>query len=260
MDDSSQNQMLPEKDPTLLSTSSPTSQMPPSNNKKKTTIIAVVVALLLIAAAIAVYMFVPKPEPQPTAASIKVGVMLPFSGGASGSGFGELKGIELAKKELGATNIELIQADSKCDGEAALPAIKELIAKGVSAIIGEACSGASLAALPEADKNKVVMVSPSASSPSLSKPDDYFFRVVPPDELQGKFTAETMYAKGIKTAALLHTDEPYGNALAAVFKENYEKIGRQSRLDWKVWLRGNKPYDPDQRTKSGESRRHLPYF
>lgn len=199
---------------------------PGGGSKKKMLLIVAVVAVLVLAGGAAAYMMLGnKKEVTKTKQNFKVGVLLPFSGGASGSGFGELKGVQLAKKQLGADNIELVQADSKCDKDEAAKAIKELIAKGVVAIIGEACSGASLGALPDANTSKIPMVSPSASSPELSIANDYFFRVIPPDQFQGKFTAQLLYEKGLKNVAVLHTDESYGNALAEVFAKELEKLG-----------------------------------
>jgi branched-chain amino acid transport system substrate-binding protein len=156
---------------------------------------------------------------------VKIGIMMPFSGDAGNIGYGVLKGIQLAVKDIGVTNIELIQEDTKCD-KALVPAgFENLVQKGVIAVIGEGCSGASLAALPLADKAKVVLLSPASSSPDLSIANDYFFRVVPPDTLQGKIAATYVYGKGKRKAALLYTNEPYGRGLTKSFKENFIRLG-----------------------------------
>jgi branched-chain amino acid transport system substrate-binding protein len=133
--------------------------------------------------------------------------------------------VQLAKKLLAANNIEVVQEDSQCDKNVAPEAIKRLIAQGVSAVIGDGCSSATYAALPEADKAKVVMISPSASSPKLSIADDYFFRVIPPDTFQGAFLAQSMYDRGIRTAGVFYTDEPYGQGMNDVFKQKFESLG-----------------------------------
>lgn len=156
---------------------------------------------------------------------IKVGLMMAFSGGSSSMGYGANKGIQLAKKQLGADNIEIIQVDSKCDPKAAAEAVRTLIEQKVVAIIGEGCSSASVAALPAANNAKIPMISPSASSPTLSIPNDYFFRVVPPDNLQGSFMAQTIYDKGHRRVAVFYTNEPYGNGMNTVFRENFENLG-----------------------------------
>lgn len=196
-------------------------------NKKQaipTRLVALATAAVVVVAAVGYGIFAASQKDKELA-HVKVGVMMPFSGGFAGVGYGALKGVQLAVKHLDASNVTLVQADSKCDAEAAPAAIKELLDQGVVAIIGEGCSGASLAALSQANAAKVPMISPSASSPELSIAGDYFFRVVPPDEFQGRYAAKLMYDKGIKKASVVFTDEVYGKALSAVFKENFESLG-----------------------------------
>lgn len=186
----------------------------------------VVVIILAILASIGagVYTYV-RNNSQPDTAQLKVGMMMAFSGGSASMGYGANKGIQLAKKQLGANNIEITQVDSKCDAKTAAVAVKKLIAQNVVAIIGEGCSSASVAALPAANNAKIPMISPSASSPILSIPNDYFFRVVPPDDFQGSFMAQTIYKKGYHNVAVFYTNEPYGSGMNTVFRTNFEDLG-----------------------------------
>ncbi len=156
---------------------------------------------------------------------IKIGVALPFSGQVAAASSGEMKGIELAQKQLNATKITLVQEDTKCSPDTAKAAVQKLIAQKVVAIIGDACSGSSLATLPDLNTAKVPMVSASATSPDLSKPDDYFFRVVPNDNFQGKFSADTMYQKGIRKVSVLYDDESYGQGLSKAFTDDFKSLG-----------------------------------
>lgn len=185
---------------------------------------AIATVVVLAGAGYAVYVYLQNSNTAPTP-HIKVGVMMAFSGGSASMGYGANKGIQLAKKQLGADNIETVQVDSKCDPKAAAEAIKNLIAQHVVAIIGEGCSSASVAALPAANNAKIPMISPSASSPTLSIPNDYFFRVVPPDDFQGSFMAQTIYGKGYRNVAVFYTNEPYGSGMNTVFRESFEGLG-----------------------------------
>jgi ABC-type branched-subunit amino acid transport system substrate-binding protein len=160
-----------------------------------------------------------------TPPTVKVGVMMAFTGGSSSMGYGEMKGIQLAQKQLSADNIELVQMDSQCDAKVSPDAIKRLVQQQVVAIIGDGCSSASVAALPTANENKIPMISPSASSPKLSIADDYFFRVVPPDNFQGAYLAQSVWNKGIKTVSIFYTDEPYGTAMNNVFTQKFQALG-----------------------------------
>jgi len=180
------------------------------------------VVLLVVASAVALYVQLNIKSAPPR---VKVGVMMAFSGGSSSMGYGAMKGVQLAKKQLGADNIDIVQVDSKCDAKTAGEAVRSLIAQKVAAIIGEGCSSASVAALPAANNAKIPMISPSASSPALSIPDDYFFRVVPPDTFQGSFMAQTIYDRGYRNVAVFYTNEPYGSGMNTVFREKFEGLG-----------------------------------
>jgi len=182
---------------------------------------ALLAVIALLAGAYAWY----RAASQPKNETLKVGVLMAFTGGSSNMGYGTMKGIQLAKKQLGAENIELVQADSECDPGKAKTAMERLLRGDVVAVIGDGCSSASVAALPLANNNKIPMVSPSASSATLTIPNDYFFRVVPNDNYQARYMAEAMEDRGIKNVAVFYTNEPYGSAMAKSFQERFETIG-----------------------------------
>ena len=216
--------------PATPSQNVPVVQMtPPQVKKPRRFRLALAVLLSSVALVVGAYVFyrivnngatAPKPH-------LKIGVMVAFSGGSSSMGYGEIKGIQLAKKELSADTIDLVQVDSRCDPSIAPEVIKKLIDQKVVAIIGDGCSSVSAAALPFANKAKIPMVSPSASSPSLSIPGDYFFRVVPPDNFQGAFMAKTIYDKGLRHVAVFYTNESYGLGISKVFKDKFTSLGGQ---------------------------------
>lgn len=192
----------------------------PRSGRTKFLIIAAV--LILIGGAIGLYAYTQQTKPKEV---IRIGIMGTFSGEADTGSYPELRGAQLAQKELNATDVEFVQVDTQCDSELSPGAMQELVSKKVVAVIGDACSSSSLTALPIANENKIVMISPSASSTSLSTPGDYFFRVVPPDTFQGEFLAKLLIDKGIKKAGIAYTDEDYGKGLTAIFTENFEKLG-----------------------------------
>lgn len=201
----------------------PIPSTPKSSSKYK--LLAIILVLVIVAAGAIYYVLSRKQTRTETPTSLKIGILLPFSGDSNPTGFSELHGIQLAQKQLGASNVTFVRADSKCDPSSAPAAMQSLVDQGVVAVIGEACSGASIAALPIANKNKIPMISPSATSPELSIPNDYFFRDVPPDGVQGTFAAKTMHDDGYKKVALLYSDEAYGNGLTKIFKEQFTKLG-----------------------------------
>lgn len=92
---------------------------------------------------------------------------------------------------------------------------------GVQAIVGPSTSSESLEAVPVADTYDTVMVSPSATSPSLtlveSPPTEgipgTFWRTVPPDELQTFAIAEDMRLRGVDQLYVIYEDNAYGQPL-----------------------------------------------
>ena len=157
--------------------------------------------------------------------TVKVGFMGPLSGDAASYGESIKRGVELAQSKYGG-DIELIFADTKCDSMEAVTVINKLITvDGVSAIIGDVCSGASLAAAPIALENKVVMISPSSTSPDLTNAGDYFFRVIPSDALQGVFAAELIYGDENEKLAIMYSNEEYGVGLQTKLAEKFTSLG-----------------------------------
>lgn len=197
----------------------------PKPARSKLMPVIVVAALVLLAAGAYGAYTLFQTANKPASARVKIGVMMAFSGGSSSMGYGAMKGVQLAKKQLAADNLEIIQEDSKCDPKVAAESVKRLIEQNVAAIIGEGCSSATVAALPAVNNAKIPLISPSASSPTLSIPNDYFFRVVPPDTFQGTFMAQAIYDKGIRDVAVFYTNEPYGSGMNTVFREKFEALG-----------------------------------
>ncbi|HEY5695789.1 MAG TPA: penicillin-binding protein activator, partial [Candidatus Saccharimonadales bacterium] len=198
-------------------------ETPRRSRKKMWLMIHAIIVTVLVCAG--VWAYFQYKDQQAKSRTYKVGILMAFTGGSSNMGYGTMKGIQLAKKQLNANNIELIQADSRCDPKTAKTAMQSLVDKGVVAVIGDGCSSASLAALPLANNSKIPMVSPSASSTTLSIPNDYFFRVVPSDNYQAKFMARAIRAKGITNVAVFYTNEPYGAAMNKSFQEQFQILG-----------------------------------
>ncbi len=154
-----------------------------------------------------------------------IGFMGPLTGDVATYGQGIKKGVELSIDDSGIDSIKVIAEDTKCDAKEAVTAINKLATiDQVDVVIGEVCSGATLAAAPIAEQNGVVMISASATSPQISN-EEWVFRTVPSDALQGAFGAELAAEMGYNKMAILYTNDDYGLGFNNVLEEEFPPQG-----------------------------------
>lgn len=154
---------------------------------------------------------------QPTTGdTIKIGLIGPLTGDAASIGVDVLNGAKLAVDEINATGgvggkqVQLVAEDGRCAGADAASAAQKLInVDGVSVIIGGMCSGETLAAAPIAEAAKVVMLSPTSSSPDVTKAGDFIFRNYPSDALKTVAMAKYFKEKGWTKIAVITTNADF---------------------------------------------------
>ena len=174
---------------------------------------------------------------EPT--TVKIGLLSPQTGPIAqyAPGFEDAGAIaiaELNKTHEGDYVFELIVADSGCDGTQAGTAAQTLIDSGVSAIVGAACSGATLGAIAVTAPAGIPMVSYASTSPGLSGADDngYLFRVVPSDAQQAVALAAVTAAEGASNPAVLYMTNDYGAGLGDNFASSWSgKVCTQAGYD-----------------------------
>ncbi len=171
------------------------------------------------------------------AGDVKIGIELGFTGPIESITPGMAASAEMAFKEvndsgnfLNGDTIVPVRADSTCtDSAAATAAATRLVTSdNVAAIMGDDCSGVTIATLNNvAIPNGVVMISPSATSPALSTIPDQglFFRTSPSDARQGQVLSDVLMEHGIKKVAVTYTNNDYGKGLADSFADAFKKAG-----------------------------------
>ncbi len=158
--------------------------------------------------------------------AIKIGVILPLTGGASVYGVSAKEGIDLAMEDVD-LNIGLIYEDSQCSPEKSVSAIKKLIeVDEVKVIIGHICSSAALATVPITEENKVILFSPGASSPKLTNAGEFFFRNRQSILEEVHKVAEIVKNFNIKKAAVIYVNNDYGAAAKDIFVEQFDNSER----------------------------------
>nr|MBO2471556.1 hypothetical protein [Bacillota bacterium] len=176
---------------------------------------------------------------------IPIGVLLPFTGAGAAEGPFMRNAAELAFEEIhemlaaARSNIrfQLVIEDTKTTPEGALAAIESLAAAGVQIVIGPYSSAASSGVRGFADANKILVISASSTSPALAIPNDYLFRLIVSDTLQGSAVSALINHDGYRQVVVFHRGDSYGAGMANAFKSVFE-----SQYGGTVHLL---PYDPD---------------
>tara|TARA_B100001027_G_scaffold200244_1_gene159516 strand:+ start:218 stop:1360 length:1143 start_codon:yes stop_codon:yes gene_type:complete len=167
---------------------------------------------------------------------IKIGIILGFTGPIKSLTPAMADSAEIAFKEasdsgslLDGKTITTIRVDSTCkDSSAASAAAKEIISQGAKAILGGVCSEVTETILSEAAiPNRIVMISPAATSASLTSLDDkgFFFRTTPSESRGGKILADITKDRRVKKVAISYTNNDYGKDLANAYKNAIEDHG-----------------------------------
>jgi len=187
----------------------------------------------------------PQPSGQPgavnTAASAPVDantLLLGEVGSLTGSeatfGISARNGIELAINEANAAGgvkgkkLAVRVYDSQGRPEEGAQAVTRLITQDkVVVILGEAASSVSMAMAEKAQAAKVPMITPTSTSPEVTKKGDYIFRVCFIDPFQGfvmaKFARENL--KLSRVAMLRDNKSAFSMGLADVFSQKFTEFG-----------------------------------
>jgi len=105
--------------------------------------------------------------------------------------------------------------------------VDKLIGDGAAAIVGAASSTVSLNVVDKIAKNETVMISPANTSTALSGYSPFYFRVAPPDTVQGNVLGNLIVEDGYKKIGVLVFNEDYGTSLRDVIKETVESQGAE---------------------------------
>jgi branched-chain amino acid transport system substrate-binding protein len=169
---------------------------------------------------------------QAKADDIKVGAILRLSIGAS-DGLPAKRGIEIAVNEINAAGgikgktLTVIYEDGKDSPQEAVSAFQKLTSMDkVQVVIGPMMSGEVLAVAPIAQRDHIVAITPTGTSPKISDAGEYIYRGCTRIDKQAE--ALTKYAKDVmKTTkvAILYSNEPYGKGCNDVFTKFFTDLG-----------------------------------
>lgn len=184
-----------------------------------------------VAALVLLFAFITAPTFCLGGETIKLGVAGAHSGDLASYGLPTVKAAELVvgninkKGGINGKKVELLIEDDGCKPELATNTATRLLSQGVDIVLGHICSGATKAALPIYKNANIVLMSPSATNPSLTQSGEYpnFFRTIASDDAQAATEVEfSINTLGAKKIAIIHDKGDYGKGLAEFAKKFVE--------------------------------------
>jgi branched-chain amino acid transport system substrate-binding protein len=178
-----------------------------------------------------------------TATPLKLGVLLPHTGTLAFLEPPMGKAVDMALRDINAAGgvngkpVSQVAADEGTDPNISSTSASTLLSDNVSAIIGAAATGDTLAIINKVTNSKTVECSPSNTGAVLTHYPDhgYYFRTAPPDSLQSKALANVIVGDGHSNVALVAQATDYGkgfiDGLATSLKSAGASVATQVTYD-----------------------------
>ncbi len=194
------------------------------------------VATTVVAAAASVALAAGTAIPASAAEPLKIGAILPLTGGLAFLGDPMVAGFWAAVNEINANGgvlgqkVVVTAIKNEHDGSnlaISTQSAKEQIAAGAQVILGAASSGRTYNIIKDLTGAGIVQISPSNTDIGLSNYDDngYYFRTAPSDLLQGRVLGNKILADGKRNVAIIYQQSSYGKGLMNTAKEALTKGG-----------------------------------
>lgn len=164
--------------------------------------------------------------------TLKIGGSGPLTGDYATYGISVKQGAEIAVKEIndaGGINgikFELMMEDDQADSQPAVSAYSKLMDAGMDVSLGAVTSGSCIAMSEEANKDGILMITPSASQAECVKYDNGF-RICFKDPDQGIYSADFIKENDIasKVGIIYDKSNDYSVGIEENFVEEAKKIG-----------------------------------
>jgi branched-chain amino acid transport system substrate-binding protein len=174
-------------------------------------------------------------QPYPMIQATQYGAILPLSGDGSSYGKSTQRGMEVFLdsqqfKDL-KLNLKIVYEDSQLSPKNAVSAWNKLVTiDKVSAVLGPFTSSEMMALSPLAEKQKIPLISHTATAPEITKVGDYSFRIIPSDIFDGRAIANiikktTSSQESTIPVAVIYINNDYGKGIKDVFEREAPGFG-----------------------------------
>lgn len=181
--------------------------------------------------------------------ALPLGVLCPLSGPNAADGQSLLAGVQTAADRIAAeggipgfAGVRLLVHDTGCDPDKAREAAEDLVAAKAVGVVGDYCSGATLAASEVLDPARIPLVTPTSSNEKITERGlKYVFRIMGRDDVQAAVAVRFM-REFLKAGSLALLDD--GAVYSAGLADNVAKLAAQAGIA----VLGRERIRPDDRT------------
>ena len=165
--------------------------------------------------------------------TLKIAHIGPLTGPAAVYGNATSRGAAIAAEEINAAGgkyqIVLLDADDTHDAEVAINAYNSVLDQGAQMIIGTTTTTPCIAVGAQAFEDRVFMLTPSASSTSVTADKDNVYQVCFTDPAQGAASAEYIHEHqlGTKLAVIYNNADAYSTGIYNTFKDKAAELGME---------------------------------
>ncbi len=181
-----------------------------------------IVLALATALSVAVPSAMAQAPAAPAAQTIRLGLILPLTGGSADMGNSARVGAQVAVEEINAAGgflgrkLELVVRDDQANNDMGLAHAEELVLKEkVTATIGFCNTGVAMKALDVFQNNQHLLIVPCATGTAITAKfpaaESFIFRTSARDQLQSRFLVDDIVKRGLKKVALLVDSTGYGD-------------------------------------------------
>ena len=196
---------------------------------------------------------------------VKVGVAVPLSGPVAWIGEDYMHGATLAVEQINeqggidGRQLKLFEADNACTPGQAASAYRKLIdLDQVDVILGGACSGPTLAAMPIIDQAGVAQLTATATNPDITNNagaggNKWQFRINVDDSIMANVFAKYI-ADAVNSITIFAINNDFGRGAAAAYNEQFKNLGvdvlsteyfEQGQADYRPTLTSVKSKNPE---------------
>ena len=169
--------------------------------------------------------FMFKPTSISNVEKVNIGILAPMSGNSADYGKKCQKSIYLAQNLFDYNKTNLIFEDTEALPKKGISSTLKLIKKdNTIAIIGGILSSVTIPTAQISEKNKVIQIATTSSSPKITNLGDYIYRVWPSDEYEGTVMAQEAIKK-YKKIAILYMNNDYGLNIGNIFAKVFKELG-----------------------------------